>query len=146
MLCNQHANSHLHRYCAVDTGLALTGGHGVFDARVKLGKAPDRNKGARLRLDSFARQKQIERPFISARIWLTQLHNDEKGDTVESFSIWHWIVMLFWVPVVVVPCWRIVSKAGYAGGWSLVMLVPMLNLIMLWVFAFTRWPNEKRSD
>lgn len=62
---------------------------------------------------------------------------------MESFSIWHWIVIFGYVLVIVVPCWRIVSKAGYAGAWSLLSLVPLVNIVALWVFAFVRWPHEK---
>jgi hypothetical protein len=60
-----------------------------------------------------------------------------------SFSIWHWLIVLIILLTYVVPAWRIVSKAGFPGALSLLMLVPFVNLIMLWVFAFTRWPNEK---
>jgi len=35
---------------------------------------------------------------------------------------------------------RIVQKAGYVRWWALVILVPLLNLIFIWVFAFARWP------
>lgn len=36
--------------------------------------------------------------------------------------------------------WRIVSKAGYNGAWCLVAFVPILNIIMLCIFAFSEWP------
>jgi hypothetical protein len=62
-----------------------------------------------------------------------------------SFSIWHWIVVLFWIAIFLVPGWRIARKAGYHGAWSLVLLIPMVNLIALWVFAFVRWPTERAA-
>jgi len=62
-----------------------------------------------------------------------------------SFSIWHWIIILLYIAIIIVPCWRIVSKAGYSGAWSLLALVPLVNVILLWVFAFVRWPNEPPS-
>jgi hypothetical protein len=40
--------------------------------------------------------------------------------------------------------WRIASKAGYEGALSLLMLVPLLNLIIILIFAFSEWPIEKR--
>jgi hypothetical protein len=43
----------------------------------------------------------------------------------------------------VVPCWQIVRKAGYSPAWALLALVPFVNLLALWVFAFARWPNER---
>jgi hypothetical protein len=62
-----------------------------------------------------------------------------------SFSIWHWLVLLVYFAVIVVPCWRIVSKAGFHGAWALLALVPLVNLIMLWVFAFVPWPVRDKG-
>ena len=60
-----------------------------------------------------------------------------------SFGIWHLIIILFYTAIIVVPCWRIVRKAGYSGAWSLFAFVPLVGVILLWVFAFVRWPNER---
>ena len=43
----------------------------------------------------------------------------------------------------VIPAWKIVSKAGYNGAWSLLIFVPLVNIIMMYVFAFNQWPTEK---
>lgn len=64
---------------------------------------------------------------------------------MDSLSIWHWIVALFWVAVFLIPGWRIASKAGYSGAWSLLLLVPLLNVVVLWVFAFVRWPANETT-
>jgi len=37
--------------------------------------------------------------------------------------------------------YRILEKAGFDGRWTLVLLVPVANIIMIWVFAFSKWPN-----
>ena len=39
--------------------------------------------------------------------------------------------------------WRIVSKTGYHGALGLLMLIPIANLIMILVLAFSEWPVEK---
>ena len=62
---------------------------------------------------------------------------------MDSFSIWHWIVVLFWLATLVVPTWRIVKRAGFPGALSLLGLVPVVNIILLWVFAFIKWPNQR---
>jgi len=46
----------------------------------------------------------------------------------------------------VVPCWKIVTKAGYEGAWALLAFVPLVNVITLWLFAFNRWPVERTSS
>ena len=38
---------------------------------------------------------------------------------------------------------RILRKAGYSGWWSLLTLVPLLNIAMIWVFSFSDWPALK---
>jgi hypothetical protein len=42
--------------------------------------------------------------------------------------------------VIVVPFWRIFAKAGFPGALALLMLVPVANLIMLFILAFMEWP------
>ena len=44
--------------------------------------------------------------------------------------------------LVIVPLWRICTRAGFSGWWSLLVMVPLLNLIMLWVFAYAKWPRD----
>jgi hypothetical protein len=67
-----------------------------------------------------------------------------------SMSVWHWLimmVMLVMVPVIwIVPVWRIVSRTGYSGAWSLLGFVPILNIILLWVFAFSKWPADRNRE
>jgi Na+/melibiose symporter-like transporter len=53
------------------------------------------------------------------------------------------IIGLFVLIIAVIPFWRIVSKAGYNGAWALLMFIPLVNLIMLYVFAFNTWPTEQ---
>jgi len=36
--------------------------------------------------------------------------------------------------------WKIFSKAGYSGALSLLMLIPIANLVMLCILAFGEWP------
>ncbi len=36
--------------------------------------------------------------------------------------------------------WRIFSKAGYSGALSLLMLVPVANIVVLCILAFGQWP------
>lgn len=42
-----------------------------------------------------------------------------------------------------VPLWmigRVLRRAGYSSWWALLVLVPLVNLVALWVFAYVRWP------
>ena len=42
---------------------------------------------------------------------------------------------------------RILIKVGYSRWLSLLLLVPVVNLILIWVFAFARWPSlDKKTS
>ncbi len=41
---------------------------------------------------------------------------------------------------------RIIQKAGYSGWWILIGLVPVVNVIMFLVFAYSRWPVQREND
>ena len=40
----------------------------------------------------------------------------------------------------------IVRKAGYSGWWILVAPVPLLNVVMLCLFAASRWPVLRANE
>ena len=62
-----------------------------------------------------------------------------------GIGLFQLLFVLAYILVFMVPVWKIVSKAGYSGVWSLLALIPLLNIIMLWVFAFARWPNAEEG-
>jgi hypothetical protein len=41
---------------------------------------------------------------------------------------------------------RVVRRAGFSRWWVLLALVPLVNVLVLWVFAYSRWPalDEER--
>ncbi len=58
----------------------------------------------------------------------------------------HWMVGLIAVVIFavnIVAAATILNKAGYSRWWCLLLLVPVVNIIVYWVFAFSRWPNLK---
>ena len=58
----------------------------------------------------------------------------------------HGLILLLWVAVIILPFWKIFSKAGFSGWLSLLLLVPVVNLIVLYVIAFARWPARRVPD
>ena len=58
---------------------------------------------------------------------------------MDSFSIWHWIVVFFAL-VLFYFCGKVVKKAGFSPWLVLLLIVPIVNLVMLWVFAYAKWP------
>jgi len=56
------------------------------------------------------------------------------------------VCLLFFALTIVIWC-KIFSKAGYSWALGLLMLVPIANLVMMLVLAFSDWPvhRELRS-
>jgi len=52
----------------------------------------------------------------------------------------------FWLigaAIVIIPFWRICQRVGYSPWLSLLMALPLVNLIFLYVLAFSNWPSQK---
>jgi len=47
---------------------------------------------------------------------------------------------LLLIVLAVLVWWKIFAKAGYGGAFGLLMLVPGVNLIMICILAFGKWP------
>ena len=45
--------------------------------------------------------------------------------------------------VYLVPMAKIFSRAGWNPWTVLLLLVPLVNIVMLWVFAYGQWPALK---
>ena len=58
-----------------------------------------------------------------------------------TFSVWHILILLIIFPIFLLPIAKILRRAGWSGWLCLLWIVPFLNLVMLWVFAYSRWPN-----
>ena len=56
------------------------------------------------------------------------------------------LVIVFYLVIIalmILVYWKVADKAGYPGWYSLGLLVPCLNLVLLIMFAFTEWPIER---
>ena len=45
--------------------------------------------------------------------------------------------------VYIIPLFFIMKKAGFSPFWALIALVPFINILAYWIFAFIKWPVEK---
>jgi hypothetical protein len=55
------------------------------------------------------------------------------------------VYMLVLGLILIIPFWQLFSKAGYSGWWSLLMVIPLANLIALYVLAFSDWPAMRNK-
>ena len=63
-----------------------------------------------------------------------------------SIGIWQVLMLLFYVLIFIVPIAKIVSKAGFSKWLSVLAIIPLINVVFLWVFAFVSWPNQRESE
>ncbi|HEC83508.1 MAG TPA: hypothetical protein ENI46_03345 [Firmicutes bacterium] len=42
--------------------------------------------------------------------------------------------------IIVLPFWFIFSKAGFPGALAILMIIPFVNLVMIFYLAFAEWP------
>lgn len=45
--------------------------------------------------------------------------------------------------VIIVPVWQIFRKAGFAPALSLLMVVPLVNLALLYYIGFSEWRSAR---
>ena len=54
------------------------------------------------------------------------------------------VVLAVVLAVLIVVCFMaIASRAGYSWFWGLIALIPIVDLIALFVFAFNEWPIQR---
>ncbi|MEW6363947.1 MAG: hypothetical protein AB1714_04845 [Acidobacteriota bacterium] len=52
------------------------------------------------------------------------------------------VVVVF---IIVLPFWKIFSKAGFPPALSLLMLLPLINILMLFYLGFAEWPRLRQA-
>ena len=55
------------------------------------------------------------------------------------------VVIALVLLVIILPYWKIFSKAGFPGWLGLLMATP-LNVILLFYLAFAKWPLERELE
>jgi hypothetical protein len=63
-----------------------------------------------------------------------------------GFGPTHWLVFVGMVAVVLYPIGRILNRIGLSPFYSVLALIPFINLIALWVLAFADWPDRSRGS
>ncbi len=48
--------------------------------------------------------------------------------------------------LIIVVCWKIVKKTGASGFFSLLIFVPIANLLYILYLSFSKWPIERELE
>lgn len=63
-------------------------------------------------------------------------------DSVTIIRIIAGLMFLLIIPIAVIPYWKIFGKAGFSPALSLLIIVPLANLIVLYYVAFAEWKPQ----
>lgn len=61
-------------------------------------------------------------------------------------SIADWLSLVLPILLTLALSARVLLKAGYSWTWCFVLLIPVANVLMFIVFAFSDWPALRRSE
>src|SRR5450432_1355235 len=62
------------------------------------------------------------------------------GTIFATFGIFFTILSVASIAFSIIIGWKIFSKAGYSGAMSLLMFVPIANIVVICILAFGNWP------
>ena len=55
-------------------------------------------------------------------------------DRYDMYGFGPFHILLFGL-ILIIPFWQLFAKAGYSGWWSVLMIIPLVNLVALYVLA-----------
>ena len=65
--------------------------------------------------------------------------------SMTGFGLVHWIFFIGMVVVILYPVGRVLGRVGFSPFWSVLIFVPIVNVIALWIFVFSEWPSKKSA-
>lgn len=61
-----------------------------------------------------------------------------------SSAIIQLLVLILYASVIVIPFYQLWKRTGHNGWIALLMIIPIVNLVLLYVLAFKDWPAIPR--
>jgi predicted PurR-regulated permease PerM len=62
-----------------------------------------------------------------------------------AFGVTHWLVFAVMIAIILYPTGRILTRIGFSPFWSVLALIPFINLIGFWLMAVVDWPEQPRK-
>lgn len=75
------------------------------------------------------------------------MSNEMMSQMMSCAFVWPFclVLMLIVAVIIIVPFWVIFKKSGHSKWLSLLMVVPIINILVLYFLAFSRWPSISQS-
>lgn len=64
--------------------------------------------------------------------------------TPAMYGPFHWLVFAALVAAIVYPVGKILRRIGFSPFWSVLVFLPVLNLLGLWILALADWPQKQQ--
>ncbi len=61
-----------------------------------------------------------------------------------GLGLWYWLMIIVIAILIVIPYRMVWRKAGFNPNLGFLMLIPLINIFMLWFLALVRWPSLKK--
>ena len=92
--------------------------------------------------------------FISTFLTACNRGNSSSGagsgftndNIISSISLSQLTILLIVAIIIVIPFWKITERAGYSGWFSLLILIPGINLVYVYFLGFSNWPSLKKDQ
>jgi len=62
-----------------------------------------------------------------------------------GYGFAHWLFFIIFVIAIIYPVGRILRRLGFSPLWSILVFIPLVNVISLWVLALTDWPSKENQ-
>ena len=66
-------------------------------------------------------------------------------EQLSSISVTGYILIIIFLLVLLGVFGQILKKAGYSRFWALLLLIPGINVLLIWVFSFLNWPSSESA-
>lgn len=67
-------------------------------------------------------------------------------DVRSFFSFFPFAVLSASLVLLLIPVIQVLRRTGHHPVWCLLAIVPGLNVLALWIFAFKSWPADMKPD
>jgi uncharacterized protein (DUF983 family) len=74
------------------------------------------------------------------------MEEGDMNDMMGSYSMPMFMMWLIMGIIIIFPFWFIFPKAGFSKWLSLLMIVPIVNIIMIYILAFSQWSGKRNND
>jgi hypothetical protein len=68
------------------------------------------------------------------------------GEEMNILGVTELIVVVIIAIIILLPLWRICAKAGFSPWLGVLFFIPLVNLVLLYYLAFTKWPVQARNQ